>query len=236
MPSEAMQITPAEVPDVLNREATDESEASPSPEKKKENEPVDPERLADHGLLEMQKILGPLMNEVTIFASSAMYLLGKTKRDKEEPDWQQFHKPPGDLDAAVPSLTALEQIREHLARTPGVEFGDSDEKLTGLSEAEINEARQGKFSGYPGQETKRLVGRIPVTYEAIVDGKVQQVTEPYEFEFFYKSRMVNDKDLENPAVYRGFKFLNPDALLRQHNENAKYEKECCERSKKSQIF
>ena len=111
---------------------------------KKEHEEA-AERLAEHGLLAMRQVLGSLMDEVTIFASTALFLLGKKKRDMGDADWQMFHIAPGDLDGAVSSLDALERIRERLARVPGIDFGHK--------ELATEETRRGQFSGITGQDT-----------------------------------------------------------------------------------
>ena len=189
----------------LAQKAKEEArEDEPGTDQEKE---VIAERQADHGLIKMKEVLGPVMTDVTIFASTAMYLLGKTKRDRGEADWKSFHVAPGDLDAAVPSVKTLEVIRDRLARVPGVKF-----------------ERDGQFGGFPHQEAKVLKGTIPVTFEAEVNGQKTTLEKPYEFEFFYKSsRILEDRDLAEPIAYKGFKFLNPGALLRQYDKNLQFE-------------
>lgn len=183
--------------------------------KNKEEHDVAAERLAEHGLLKTREVLGSLMDEITIFASTALFLLGKKKREMGDQDWKTFHVAPGDLDGAVSSMQALERIRERLARIPGIEFGHK--------ELATDRTQRGEFSGFTGQDTSLLAGRFPVEFKAIVDGQLKDIVVPYEFELFYKTRMVNEEDRKHPLTYKGFRFLDPNALLRQYNENLEFE-------------
>ncbi len=181
----------------------------------KEEHDAAAERLAEHGLLKTREVLGSLMDEITIFASTALFLLGKKKREMGDQDWKTFHVAPGDLDGAVSSMQALERIRERLARIPGIEFGHK--------ELVTDETRRGEFTGFSGQDTSLLAGRFPVEFRTVVDGEIKDVVVPYEFELFYKTRMVSEEDRKHPLTYKGFKFLDPNALLRQYNENLEFE-------------
>lgn len=181
----------------------------------KEERDAAAERLAEHGLVKMREILGSLMDEITIFASTGMFLLGKKKREMGDEDWKTFHVAPGDLDGAVSSLQVLEQIRERLQNVKGVEFGHKDNEDDAIS--------KGAFSGFQGQDAKLLAGRIPVEFKALVDGKIEDLEIPYEFELFHNTRVVSDADRRRPITYKGFKFLEPGALLRQYDETRRLE-------------
>lgn len=170
--------------------------------------------LAEHGLLEMRKILGSsLMDEITLISSSAMFILGKIKRDKHEPDWESFHKAPGDLDGVVSSLQALERIKEKLARVENVTFGNAH--------FSSHEAKRGEFMSFQGQGTKTyvLTGSFPVEFPALVMGENKTLVAPYEFELFYNTPIVDKEDLKSRISYKGmFHLLNERALRRQYEK------------------
>lgn len=178
-------------------------EAEKIVDEKKENA----RKHATAGLKMMAEYLGPLMNEGTIMASTAMFLLAKMKREAHDTDWEKFDVPPGDVDIAVDDYAAFVKMREQLAHVPGIVF-----------------QRDGRFGTFKGQEdTKILAGEFPVTYEAMVDGKSQQQTKMYEFEIFYKTKIAPEAETKQSITYDGYRLLNPDSLLRQYEMNKAHE-------------
>ncbi len=160
------------------------------------------EKATEGGLIAMREVMKDI-DDVVIFASTAMYLHGRQFNIEE------LQAIPGDFDAAVQKEETLNEIRDRLARVPGVFFDNN-----------------GKYKKIGEDECKVLSGRIHVAVET-QPGVVQPVE--YPFEFFQNSRMVNNVADERTKI-AGMNVLNLDGLQGQYLNNLKFESQVGQRA------
>lgn len=186
------------------------SEIAPQPEAQEE---LKVERFEDLPKDEQEKLLVVALEELrqgigdvkdyAVFASTAMYLNGERMVASGDPTGKALMAPPGDFDAAVFSEESLRKLRDRLGRMENVEFDNG-----------------GKFIEIPGEEMKKLAGKLMLE----VGEAEEKKRVAYDFEFFYKSRVVSPELANGRTIdAHGLKALNLDGLQGQYERNLQFE-------------
>jgi hypothetical protein len=215
---------PRNIPEELQEKAENKAPLEAAPEADIEKEPEDPsvrfedlpkeeqERLLPYALAGMRMALSGV-KDYAVFASTAMYLNGERLKEQGDEAGEELMTPPGDFDAAVFSEQSLEKIRSVLGNMQDKEASHH-----------VEFDHEGKYVTIPGEEMKKLAGKFVFNAEVKNGEETEVKPVKYDFEFFYKSRVVSPELAQGRTLERdGLQILNLEGLQKQYENNLEFE-------------